>query len=227
MKKIFFILSLTIYATSAFAGEWFKRSDMELLDQAAAKVSSYVSNLIPGEGYTEVSIDLRDDYSPDYSILGVREVVPMNSGTFFTQFSLQNSEADTGDGGDERITTNLGLGVRKLLNNNTFMVGLNTFYDRDIENEHQRGSLGAELRTAVIETNYNYYFKIQEDGTESENVLEGYDFQLSSQIPYLHWAKVFVNTYEWYGQTRDDVTGKKIGSEILPIGVFTILDLNS
>ena len=93
------------------------------------------------------------------------------------------------------------------------MVGLNTFYDRDIENEHQRGSLGAELRTAVIETNYNYYFKIQEDGTESENVLEGYDFQLSSQIPYLHWAKVFVNTHEWYGQTRDDVTGKKIGSD--------------
>ena len=30
-------------------------------------VSEYISNLIPGEGDTEVSIDLRENYSPDYA----------------------------------------------------------------------------------------------------------------------------------------------------------------
>ena len=37
-------------------------------------VSEYISNLIPGEGDTEVSIDLRENHSPDYSILLVREI---------------------------------------------------------------------------------------------------------------------------------------------------------
>ena len=29
-----------------------------------------------------------------------------------------------------------------------------------------------------------------------ENVLNGWDYQLSSQIPYLHWASAFINEYQ-------------------------------
>ena len=38
----------------------------------AEGISQYISNLIPGEGDTEVSIDIRDNHKPDYSILAVR-----------------------------------------------------------------------------------------------------------------------------------------------------------
>lgn len=186
----------------------------KILNNLSGKISEFATYLLPGDGYTEVSIDLRENFSPDFSILGVREVAPMTDGTFFTQFSLFNTEADTGEGGDERIIGNLGFGARKLLNNNTLMVGLNNFYDYDLENEHQRGSLGAEVRSAVLEFNYNNYYKIK-DGNESENVMEGWDYRLASQIPYIHWAKIFISSYEWYGQARQDVEGTKYGSDAM------------
>ena len=38
--------------------------------------------------------------------------------------------------------------------------------------------------------------------------------RLASQIPYIHWADVFLNSYSWEGEKRDDVDGLMIGSEL-------------
>ena len=46
----------------------------DVSDKISAKVNDYFSNLIPGNGITEVSIDLRENNSPDFSILAVREL---------------------------------------------------------------------------------------------------------------------------------------------------------
>ena len=69
-----------------------------------------------------------------------------------------------------------------------------------------------EARSAVLELWYNQYFKIS-DGND-EKVLDGYDLRLSSQVPYLHWADIFINTYDWEGRDRDDIKGTKMGSEL-------------
>ena len=86
-------------------------------------VSEYISNLIPGEGDTEVSIDLRENYSPDYSILLVRELDRNENGNYFTQMSLFNTEKNN----DERITANFGLGKRFLSDDKFSLTGLNLF----------------------------------------------------------------------------------------------------
>ena len=62
MKKILLILFSILYVSVANA------------EDISKKVSEYISNLIPGEGDTEVSIDLSETYEPDYSILAVREI---------------------------------------------------------------------------------------------------------------------------------------------------------
>ena len=49
MKKIYIILLSLFIITSSNS------------DEISAKVSEYVSNLIPGDGDTEVSIDLREN----------------------------------------------------------------------------------------------------------------------------------------------------------------------
>ena len=59
MKRLLFTLFLTLFISSSANANSF---------------SEYVSNLIPGDGDTEVSIDLRENNSPDYSILLVREL---------------------------------------------------------------------------------------------------------------------------------------------------------
>ena len=177
-------------------------------DEISAKVSEYVSNLIPGDGDTEVSIDLRENYKPDYSILAVREIEKTEKGNLFTQFSLFNTEKNN----DERIVGNLGIGKRFLSDDKTLLTGFNSFLDYD-DAGNARSSFGIEARSAVIEFAYNQYFGI--GNATDEKVLDGYDLRLASQIPHLHWADIFINTYEWQGEDRNDIKGTKLGSELL------------
>ena len=177
------------------------------LPSQANSVSEYISNLIPGEGDTEVSIDLRENFSPDYSILLVRELDRNEEGNNFTQLSLFNTEKNN----DERIVANLGLGERFLSENKLSLTGINAFFDYD-DAGNARTSIGFEIRNAVLEFAFNHYFGL--DDADGEKVLDGYDLQLASQIPYLHWADIFVNSYAWDGRTRSDVEGLKIGSEL-------------
>ena len=52
------------------------------------------------------------------------------------------------------------------------------------------------------------------DDADGETVLDGYDLRLASQIPYLHWADIFLNSYTWDGVKRNDVEGLIVGSEM-------------
>ena len=179
------------------------------------KINKYVSNLeenipelIPGKGHTEVSIKLRENYKPDFSFLTVRELNKNNNGNTFLQVSLFNTELLN----EERFTSNFGIGKRFLSDDKFLMTGFNTFLDYD-NYGNTRGSIGGELKNATFGLTSNYYKKIK-DGTDSEKVLDGYDVQLTSQIPFVHWANIFVNHYKWFGVERDDVEGRKYGSEL-------------
>ena len=196
MKKVLIILISYLMISTSYA------------DGVAKRVSDYINNIIPGEGDTEVSIDIRENFKPDYSILGVREIEKTANGNFFTQFSIFNTEKNN----DERIVGNLGFGKRMLNDDKTMMTGFNAFLDYD-DIGNARSSLGVEARNAVLDFGYNYYIGI-DDGTD-EKVLDGYDLRLASQIPYMHWADIFVNAYEYDGRDRDDIKGRKLGSELL------------
>ena len=192
MNLLLRFLAIILFSTNSFADG----------------ISQYISNLIPGEGDTEVSIDLRENHKPDYSILAVREIEKTETGNIFTQLSLFNTEKNN----DERLVGNLGFGKRILSDDKTMMTGFNAFIDYD-DIGNARSSLGLEARNAVLEFAYNSYFGI-DDGTD-EKVLDGYDLRLASQIPHMHWADIFINAYEWEGRDRDDIKGTKIGSELL------------
>ena len=210
MKKL---IAIAVFVLIGFA------SNAEPLDEVIVKASKefseFASNLIPGEGHTELSIDLREEgYSPDFSILAVREIAPIEDGKVFTQFSLFTTESPNGvAGGDQRYIGNIGLGARKLTQDNTIMFGINNFYDYDVEEEHLRTSLGVEVRSAVLEFRVNRYEGLSDEYNE-EQVLDGWDYTIASQIPHLHWASAFITGYEWEGVLRDDVRGRKIGSEM-------------
>ena len=203
MKILTIILSLFI---TTVANADIKGS---VLSKASEKISEYTIGLIPGEGYTEASIDLREGFKPDYSILAVRELLKIDSGNIFTQFSLFNTE----QANEEKIIGNLGLGTRKLFDDNTVLVGLNAFVDNDFSETNRRASIGLELRNAVLDFHSNIYEGLQD--SDDERVLNGWDYRLASQVPYLHWSKIFINHYEWDGVLRDDIKGTKMGSEVI------------
>ena len=192
MKKLLAVIISFFFLTSA---------------SNADAISEYISNLIPGDGDTEVSIDLRENYSPDFSILMVRELSSDTNENTFTQLSLFNTEKNS----DDRIVANLGLGKRFLSEDKFSMTGINAFVDYDDEG-NLRSSIGFEMRNAVLNFAFNNYFGL--DDADGERVLDGYDMRLASQIPYIHWADLFVNSYSWEGEQRNDVDGLMVGSEL-------------
>lgn len=187
MRKILvFIFSIFLFTTS---------SANEILNNLSTKISEFSSSLIPGEGVTEVNIEIKESQEPDFTILGVRDINKTKNSNFFTQFSLHNNDV----GGDERYIGNLGFGYRFLTDDNSIMLGVNSFYDKDLENDHARGSIGFEARGSVLEFNLNQYYSLSNMETISgtdEQSLGGIDYSLSSQIPYVPWAKIGWTGYQ-------------------------------
>ena len=201
MKKfIIFILSLCIFTTSN-----------------AKDVSEFFSNIVPGEGLTEAKIDLTDanDGEPTINLLMLRDIDKTDSSNLFTQFSLQTQDVGQND---LRYIGNLGFGYRILNEDSSLMLGTNIFYDRDLENKHERGSVGFEARGGNLEASLNFYEGISSQDIvdkRKEQSLGGYDFNISSQIPYMPWARINYTSYEWDADIASANTkGTKYGSEL-------------
>ena len=188
MKKIL-VLILTFFISSAV--------NADVTSQALNKVAEKISDLIPGEGITEVSLDYNDSDQDqlNFSILGVRDIEATDNSNFFTQFSLMNQEIQGG-----RLLGNLGFGYRKLSDDKNFMFGANTFYDRDLTEGQSRLGLGIEAKGSILDFTANNYQKISNskvvNGTR-EQVLSGWDYNLTSQIPRAPWARINFNGYKW------------------------------
>ena len=218
MKKFLtLVLSICLLSSNASAGEVKSKTYSNINDFLNSdKFAEYLMNWIPGEGTTEFSFDFRENHSPGFSILAVRELLKTNSGNYFTQLSASMKDDgvnnDYHGNQDERIILNAGFGKRILLNDNTLMLGINNFYDYDVWMSHSRIGFGAEIKSAVVDFNSNYYQKINSGGN-AEFVMNGYDYQLKTQVPYVHWVNIFANSYKWYGKDRDDVEGMKLGGE--------------
>ena len=89
----------------------------------AENVSELFSNLIPGEGITEASIQINEDDNPDLEILAVRDISSEEFTNLFSQISLHTQEIN----GSNRLISNLGIGYRKLNADKSSMVGINSF----------------------------------------------------------------------------------------------------
>ena len=177
-------------------------------------VSEIFSNLIPGEGITEASIQINEDDNPDLEILAVRDISSEEFSNLFSQISLHTQEINTSD----RLITNLGIGYRQLSDDKSSMIGVNSFIDYDLEG-HTRGSVGLELKGATLDLSANSYHKLTNmevvDGTE-EQVLSGYEINLSSQIPYMPWVTLNWQNYGWEKEKASvDSEGNKLSFEAL------------
>ena len=201
MKKILvFILSLCIFTTTS-----------------AKDLSEFFSNIVPGEGLTEAEVGLSDadDGEPSINLLMLRNIDKTDSSNLFTQFSLQTQDVGQDD---LRYIGNLGMGYRVLNDDKSLMLGGNIFYDRDFENDHERGSLGVEARGGNLEFNANFYEDIslqQVANGRKEQALGGYDLNISSQIPYMPWARFNYTSYEWEADiASQNSKGIKYSSEM-------------
>ena len=197
MKKIL-VLILTLFITTA---------------ANAIDVSEFFSNLIPGEGLTEASIQINEEDNPDLEILAFRDLNSDEYSNTFTQFSLHTQESNSHD----RIIGNLGFGYRKLSYDKSNLFGVNVFLDNDFEAEHQRGSIGLEAQGAYLDLSVNSYYALTNSKNykgSAEEILSGQTINLASQIPYAPWAKLNLQSYSWENvKASTDTKGYILGIE--------------
>ncbi len=186
-----------------------------ILDKFTNSISSSIENFIGGEGDTQVKITTGEDYKPEFSIVTVKPI-SIHHGVDATFLQLQlNDHKVRGSG---RLSTNIGIGYRKLSESKDALTGGNFFIDYD-EKGNARASLGIELRTAAFEALGNYYQAIsggKSVGDYTERSLDGSEVSVVGQVPYLPWANLIVNRYEWKAiKNSKSSKGDKISLEFL------------
>ena len=213
MQFIILIASI-LFSTTLFAGEE-QKIKKNIIEKTTAGASNFIENLIDGEGDTEVQITVGEDYKPEYSIMTVKPIaIHPSVDVVFVQLQIN----DTKIRGDNRFTINSGIGYRKLSNDKSSFAGSNIFIDYD-EEGNSRASIGLELRASSFEALANYYQAVsggKKVGNFTERALDGTEISLIGQLPYLPWASVVANTYEWKANKNSkNSKGDKISLELL------------
>ena len=211
---MFFRILLVLFLSfTAHAGDE-KKVKKHILDNFTSSLSTAVENFLDGEGETKVQIDMGEDYQPEFSIVTVRPISKHHSvDATFIQLQL-NEQKIRGDG---RFSTNIGIGYRKLSDSKDSITGANVFLDYD-EKGNARASVGLELKSSSFDILANYYSAIsggKSVGSYTERTLDGVEITAVGQIPYLPWANLVANHYEWDAvKNSKDSKGDKISLEM-------------
>lgn len=204
MKKYFLIiLSIVIFSSAVSVADTSKLKN---------NFFSSIENLLDGNfKNTDFSIKSKEGNKPEIGILTFKPLNDTDNGLTFFQGSFFTHDGD-------RETLNLGFGKRILSDDESFLFGLNAFYDHELDYDHQRASIGAEIRSSILELNTNHYFAISNEVTGKngvkETVADGYDLEIGAHIPYIPTAKFYTKYFEYEIPGGSDFEGLEYSSRI-------------
>ena len=188
--KIFFSIYIITFCNLSYADQ-----TKDVINKATNKLTSFITNTISGEGLTEFSIEFPDNDDVEIQYLNFKELNTDEFGNTFSQLSFNTQEIND----DTRYIINYGIGKRFLDNDKSMMTGMNLFFDYDLEG-HARTSLGLEAKASMLDFTANYYLGLSDtesiNGT-NEKVLDGYELNLASQMPFMPWATVNYQNYDF------------------------------
>ena len=205
IKRRCIFFAAIIYCTSSLAAELPTKDSLKnslnnkitsKISQSSSAASEKIETFITGNfenvKYLDFEIQVREKLKPSFNIMSVTELLKIDSGTIFNQTSITTHDDDE--------TVNIGLGIRKLLNDNKVLIGSNIFYDQQFTNNHKRTGAGVEAISSVFDIRGNYYNAISgskntTDG--SERALDGWDTQIDYHLPGEHDVNFFINAFKF------------------------------
>ena len=205
IKRRCILFAAIIYCTSSLAAELPTKNSLKnslnnkitsKISQSSSAASEKIETFITGNfenvKYLDFDIQVREKLKPSFNIMSVTELLKIDSGTIFNQTSITTHDDDE--------TVNIGLGIRKLLNDNKVLIGSNIFYDQQFTNNHKRTGAGVEAISSVFDIRGNYYNAISgsKNTTEgSERALDGWDTQIDYHLPGEHDVNFFMNAFKF------------------------------
>jgi peptidoglycan-associated lipoprotein len=181
-----------------------KSNDQNINDALKSEAEKLISKTIENKinsaiPRTEISLNTGENQKPNFSITTVQPLLETdgNKNTLFVQGSVSSSD------GSERTTANMGIGYRRLSKNEKWLFGVNAFLDYEFPYDHKRTSTGIELKSAPIQFTANKYKALTgwRSGVNgiNEHALDGHDFEIGAQIPYLPTSRAYFRQYNWKG----------------------------
>ena len=202
MKKFLIILFSTLVFTTTSA------NTSDIKDKFFSTIEDFLDGNFED---TDFSIKSKDGLKPEIGILTFKPLKDTDDEISFFQGSFFTHDGD-------RETFNLGMGKRFLSSDESFLYGINAFYDHELDYNHRRGSLGGEIKSSILELNTNHYFAISDKRTGKNNVEEevadGYDLELGAHVPYIPTAKIFAKIFEYEIPGGSDYEGMEYSSKI-------------
>lgn len=199
-------------------------------NQAMGAVESKLQGGLSGLlSNTEVTVSGVREGKPSIGIITVKPLYESSDlkDTVFGQFSFFSS--------DGRQTVNAGVGYRQLSANKKMLFGVNGFLDQEFPYNHQRSSVGLELRSSVFEINANNYFSVSDwktgkDGVQ-ERALGGADLEVGLTLPYMPGAKIYRKYYVWnafdgVADIKGDTTSLELNGDVLFPGLRLEVGIN-
>ena len=173
--------------------------------------------------YSSLESFLEENFAnTDFSLKKIETIKPEIGIQTFKIFSEDSSDLSFFQGSlflhdSDRETFNIGLGQRYLSNDESILFGLNAFYDYEFDYEHQRFSIGAEIKSSILDLNYNQYFtqsssKKGKNGKDEE-ALDGYDVELGAHLPYMPSIKAYLKAFDFEVPSGKDFQGLEISTQ--------------
>ena len=206
VKKIILISTLLVFGLSAHAAD----IKNKFMNNFNSYLNDSLGQLFPT---SEVSLSSGKTNEVTGSILVIKPLSDINDNEniLFTQGSLFLSD-------ESRETLNLGIGKRKLVNDDTLLIGANLFYDHELDYDHQRASVGIEAISSVGSFRLNQYYGLSGWTAGLDNVqekaLNGQDIEVGAPLPYLPWTNLYYRSFNWEGASgATDLEGDEISLE--------------
>mgnify|MGYP000135295655 FL=1 len=173
--------------------------------------------------YSSLESFLEENFeNTDFSIKKIETIKPEIGIQTFKIFSEDSSDLSFFQGSlflhdSDRETFNIGLGQRYLSNDESILFGLNAFYDYEFDYEHQRFSIGAEIKSSILDLNYNQYFaesssKKGKNGKDEE-AIDGYDVELGAHLPYIPSMKAYLKAFDFEVPSGKDFQGLEFSTQ--------------
>ena len=217
MLKSKFVILLVLLPTLLWAEEANKQS---VINRITGGISDTFGNLTSFDGIkkADLEIETKDtDFQTDFRASVISSLSENDKSFWLNQTNISDH--------NDRQTLNIGFIYRNLSSDNKWVSGVNFFYDHEFPKNHQRASVGLEIKSSPFEINSNYYQAISTGktvGATTERAMDGVDAEIGLQVPYMPSSKLFFAGYEWDGVDYDVKSGNKISLRVRPTAALEI-----
>ena len=197
--------------------------DVDAVNRAINAVAmSNVSNAMygakgkPWMRRTTLSFQFQEGWKPLYSVETIQPLGHYDDTSRHVWFTQQRISRAS----DIGTTLNVGVGYRRISQDDRRLYGAHLFYDHRFLRQHDRLSGGLEYMSGESEFRFNWYGSASDERILDANlhtlerVANGYTLEYGKTFKNARWARVYVEGYHWNQERQADKNGLRLGSEL-------------